>query len=227
MQLLMRGDVLVIAPLVDLIAGRRVRWFSWAALLLVAAGLFLTIRSRGGLQLTPLAITTVVLYTMGYFVRLTAMTKTAKSADENRTKGYFVEEKLVAYPVGILCLVLLSVSGFGAQGDELFFGFVAVWRSSQMFYITVLSVFVVLLSVFSILILLDRRENTFCVAFERSASVLAGVTTAYLLASANLGSAPSAAEVVGALLLVVAVVLLAVAPRIVSRRSRIGENRTV
>src|SRR5580698_5774291 len=39
MQLLMRGDVLIIAPLVDLISGRRVRWFSWLALVLVAIGL--------------------------------------------------------------------------------------------------------------------------------------------------------------------------------------------
>src|ERR1700753_256554 len=41
MQLLMRGDVLLIAPLVDLMFGRRVRFFSWIALALVAAGLLL------------------------------------------------------------------------------------------------------------------------------------------------------------------------------------------
>ncbi|HVY35443.1 MAG TPA: hypothetical protein VG960_13610, partial [Caulobacteraceae bacterium] len=34
-QLLMRGDVLLIAPLVDMIGGRRVRWWSWVALCLV------------------------------------------------------------------------------------------------------------------------------------------------------------------------------------------------
>jgi hypothetical protein len=71
-QLLMRGDVLVIAPLVDLMSGRKVRWYSWLALLLVAAGLTLTIRARGGLYLPPLAIVTVVLYTLGYFVRTVA-----------------------------------------------------------------------------------------------------------------------------------------------------------
>ena len=34
-QLVMRGDILIIAPLVDMMFGRRVRWFSWAALAMV------------------------------------------------------------------------------------------------------------------------------------------------------------------------------------------------
>ena len=37
-QLLMRGDILLIAPLVDLIFRRRVRWWSWTALVIVAVG---------------------------------------------------------------------------------------------------------------------------------------------------------------------------------------------
>ncbi|MCA9528119.1 MAG: hypothetical protein KC549_17655, partial [Myxococcales bacterium] len=32
MMLLMRGGLLVLAPIVDKVTGRRVRWFSWAAL---------------------------------------------------------------------------------------------------------------------------------------------------------------------------------------------------
>ena len=31
-QLVMRGDILIIAPLVDVMFGRRVRWWSWTAL---------------------------------------------------------------------------------------------------------------------------------------------------------------------------------------------------
>ena len=79
MQLLMRGDVLIIAPAVDLMSGRRVRWYSWVALVLVAAGLAFTIRARGGLYLPPLAVLTVVLYTVGYSVRLWVMTRVATS----------------------------------------------------------------------------------------------------------------------------------------------------
>lgn len=214
MQLLMRGDVLVVAPLVDLLLGRRVRWYSWIALLLVSVGLWLTIRARGGLYLPTLAIVTVVLYTVGYLIRLIVMTRIAKSDDARTNRGYFVEEKMVAIPLATAILALLSATGLGAQGDQLWFGFVQIWGSDQLPYLIVLSVLLVVISVFSLLILLDRRENTFCVPFERSASVLAGIAAAYILAAMRLNPLPTRAEIEGALLLIAAIVLLSLAPRI-------------
>jgi hypothetical protein len=213
MQLLMRGDVLIIAPLVDIIAGRRVRWYSWVALGLVAVGLFMTIRMRGGLYLPPLAIITVVLYTLGYFVRLAVMTKVGKTGDPNSVKGYFVEEKMVAIPIAVLVLALLSSFNFGVQGGQLGFGFVHIWTSNQMGWILALSALLVLVSIFAILILLDKRENTFCVPLERSASVLAGIAAAYVLAHLSLGALPTPAELGGALLLVAAIFVLTLGPR--------------
>ena len=213
MQLLMRGDVLVIAPLVDLLAGRRVHWYSWIALALVAAGLILTIGARGGLHLPPLALVTVALYTGGYFVRLAVMTKIGKTGDPNTTKGYFVEEKLVAIPVAVLTLALLSALGLGAQGNQLSFGFVAVWTSNQLPTIFALSLLLVLISVFSILILMDARENTFCVPIERSASILAGTAAAYVLGEMSIGKPPTPAELAGAALLIAAITLLSLGPR--------------
>ena len=183
MQLLMRGDVLLIAPLVDMLSGRRVGWYSWVALVLVSIGLFLTISTRGGLYLPPLAIATVLLYTVGYFVRLAVMTKVGKTGDPNTVKGYFIEEKIVAFPVATLALALLSALDFGPQSGQLSFGFVGVWTSNQMGWVSILSVLLVLVSIFSILILLDARENTFCVPIERSASVLAGIAAATLIMS--------------------------------------------
>jgi drug/metabolite transporter (DMT)-like permease len=218
MQLLMRGDVLVIAPLVDLLAGRRVHWYSWIALVLVAAGLILTIGARGGLNLPPLALVTVVLYTVGYFVRLAVMTKIGKTGDPNTTKGYFVEEKLVAIPVAVLTLALLSALGLGAQGNQLSFGFVAVWTSNQLQAIFALSLLLVLISVFSILILMDARENTYCVPIERSASILAGTAAAYVLAEMSIGKPPTPAEVAGAALLIAAITLLSLGPRMLRVR---------
>lgn len=214
MQLLMRGDVLVIAPLVDLMAGRRVRWYSWVALMLVAIGLILTIGTRGGLHLPPLAIVTVVLYTLGYFVRLAVMTKIGKTGDQNIVKGYFVEEKMVAIPAAVLMLAILSALGLGAQGNQLSFGFVGVWASNQLPPILGLSVLLVLVSLFSILILLDPRENTYCVPIERSASILAGTAAAYILAGMSLGKPPTAAEAAGAALLTAAIIILSLGPRI-------------
>ncbi|HWW21591.1 MAG TPA: hypothetical protein VNZ06_12345 [Steroidobacteraceae bacterium] len=208
MQLLMRGDVLLIAPLVDVLAGRRVRWYSWAALGLVALGLSLTIHARGGLRLPPLALLTVLLYTVGYFVRLAVMTRIAKSGDPDMVKRYFVEEKIVAIPLAVLMLALLSLVNFGTQSGQLGFGFIGVWSSGQMTPILLLSLLLFVISVFSILILIDQRENTFCVPIERSASILAGIAAAYVLAQLSLGSLPTNAEMAGALLLIAAIVLL-------------------
>jgi hypothetical protein len=214
MQLLMRGDVLIIAPLVDLLSGRKVRWYSWAALFLVAVGLWLTIHARGGLKLPPLAVVTVVLYTVGYFVRLAVMTRIAKTGEPDMVKRYFVEEKIVAYPVAVLILVLLSQVNFGTQSGQLGFGFIGIWSSGQMTAILILSLLLFVISIFSIMILIDQRENTFCVPIERSSSILAGIAAAYVLAKLSLGAVPTPAEITGALLLIAAIVVLSIGPRL-------------
>lgn len=224
MQLLMRGDVLLVAPLVDILLGRRVRWFSWVALILVAAGLSITVDARRGLHLPPLAIVTIVLYTLGYLARIFAMTRVAKSGDPRATKGYFVEEQLVAIPLALAALAALGAQHLGTQGEQLWFGFVQVWTSGRVPYLAALAVLLFLISIFAILILLDRRENTFCVPLERSASVLAGVAATYLLAAMALSAPPSRAELAGALLLVVAIALMSLAPRL-APTSRAGTNR--
>ncbi len=216
MQLLMRGDVLLVAPMVDILLGRRVRWFSWLALLLIAIGLSITIDARGGLHLPPLAIVTIALYTLGYLVRILAMTRVAKSGDARAAKGYFVEEQLVAIPLALAGLAALSAAHLGRQGDQLGFGFVEIWSSGRVGYLIVLATLLFLISIFALLILLDRRENTFCVPFERSASVLAGLAATYLLAAMALSAPPSRAEVAGALFLILAISVLSLAPRFAS-----------
>jgi hypothetical protein len=102
----------------------------------------------------------------------------------------------------------------GAQGHELNFGFVQVWGSNHLDAILVLSALLVLISIFSLLILLDPRENTFCVPLERSASVLAGTAAAYILAAMSLGKAPNSVELCGALLLIAAIAILTFGPRL-------------
>ena len=134
-QLIMRGDILVIAPLVDIAFSRRVRWWSWVALGMVLLAMLITLTDRGGLKLPPLAILTVVLYTIGYFMRLAVM------------------------------------------------------------------------------ILLDPRENAYCVPLERAASLIAGVGGSVLLALLFAGKMPRTAEFIGAAILIAAIFLLSLAPR--------------
>jgi drug/metabolite transporter (DMT)-like permease len=211
-QLLMRGDVLLLAPLVDLAFRRKVGWYSWVALVLVAIGLFLTIRQRGGLHLPPLAIATVVLYTIGYFGRLAVMTRVSKSGDPNDVKRYFVEEKIVAVPLSVVLLAMVPLLGLGTQGSQLAFGFFAAWSTPQILPILALAVLLFVVSIFSAIILLDPRENTFCVPLERSASIVAGIAASIILALVWGLPMPTTAEFGGALLMIAAVVLLSLAP---------------
>lgn len=221
-QLLMRGDVLILAPLVDMVSGRKVRWYSWAALGLVAIGLFFTIRQRGGLHLPPLAIATVILYTIGYFGRLAVMTKVSKTGDPESVKAYFVEEKMVGIPFAVLMLAAIPLLGLGAQADALDFGFVQVWTSAQLLPIIVLSALLFVVSVFAAIILLDPRENTFCVPLERAASIIAGIFAAFLLAWMYGQPAPTSAEVVGVGLMIAAVFLLSIGPRLSRPRAAVA-----
>jgi hypothetical protein len=213
-QLLMRGDVLVVAPLVDLATGRKVRWYSWTALVLASAGIALTLRARGGFHLPPLAVLTVIFYTVGYFGRLMVMTRIAKSGETDQVKSYFVEEKIVAIPLAVAMLALISVLGLAGQRHELAYGFIGVWSSGQLGWLAILSALLFVVSVFSALILLDRRENTFCVPLERSASILAGMVATYWLFLQFHQPAPSVPELIGAVLLVMAIALLSLGPRL-------------
>ena len=217
-QLLMRGDILIIAPLVDMMFRRRVRWWSWVALVVVAIAITFVVRQRGGFHLSPLAIATVVLYTIGYFLRLFVMTRIAKSGDDASVRRYFVEEKIIALPMSIAALALVSVSGLGSQAGELRWGFVEVWSDPVIWPLLGVAVTLTIVSVFAAIILLNPRENSYCVPLERSSSLLAGLIAAYLLHYMWGLPKPTGTELIGALMLLGAILLLTLAPRWEQRR---------
>jgi hypothetical protein len=221
-QLLMRGDILVIAPLVDVMFGRRVRWWSWTALVIVAAALTLVVHQRGGFHLPPMALATVVLYTVGYFLRLAVMTRISKSGDAASVRRYFVEEKIIALPLSVVALALLGSTGLGSQADELLWGFTRAWTDPVFLPLVAIGLTLTIISVFAAIILLDPRENSYCVPLERSASLLAGLAAAWLLHLLWNQPMPTGTEIAGAALLIAAIILLAVAPRLSGevRRSR-------
>ncbi|WP_442680418.1 hypothetical protein ACSBM8_04270 [Sphingomonas sp. ASY06-1R] len=217
-QLLMRGDVLIIAPLIDLMFRRRVRWWSWMALAMVAAAMLITLRSRGGLALPPLALVAVILYTFGYFVRLSVMTWVGKTGNPADVRRYFVEEKVLALPISIAVLGTLSAIGFGNQSGQLYYGFVGVWSDPVILWLGFIAVTLTIVSILSVIILLDPRENAFCVPMERACSLVAGVAAAGLLAWGWNMPAPTGTELFACGVLVAAIVLLSVAPRLYARR---------
>jgi RsiW-degrading membrane proteinase PrsW (M82 family) len=77
-----------------------------------------------------------------------------------------------------------------------------------------------IISVFAAIILLNPAENSYCVPLERSSSLLAGLAAAYVLHAFWNQPVPTGSELIGAALLLSAIVLLTVAPRFDLRRSR-------
>jgi hypothetical protein len=220
-QLLMRGDILLIAPLVDKIGGRKVHWYSWVAVVLVAGALVLTIQQRGGLRMPALCIFTIILYTLGYFLRLLVMTRISKTPDAAAQKRYFVEEQMVAYPTTVLVLAILALVGSGNPSLQLRWGFTEILGRPAVWNLLPLGGMTAALGVLGAFILLDKRENTFCVPLERSASILGGIMATYVLAWKHGLPQPTAAELIGVALLVIAITVLSWGSHLEKRRKNV------
>ena len=147
------------------------------------------------------------------------MTRVSKDGNPHSVKRYFVEEKLIALPISIVALASLSLSGLGTQAGELSWGFIAVWSDPVLWPLLGAAVTLTIVSVFAAIILLDPRENSYCVPLERSSSLLAGLVAAYLLHWLWGLPAPTTPEVIGATVLMLAITLLCVAPRFEVKRS--------
>lgn len=220
MMLLMRGGVLMIAPIVDTITGRRPRWFSWVALLLSLAALVVSFSERGGYAMTVVAIVDVAVYLTSYFIRLQFMSRLAKSGERETTLRYFVEEQMVAAPAMFLALVAIALLAPGAIGASVRAGFTSFLESPVVLHAVLIGLFSQGTGIFGGLILLDSRENTFSVPVNRSSSILAGVAASYALALSFGGELPSVHELVGAALVIAAIFFLTLPPTLEKKRAR-------
>ena len=219
MMLLMRGGVLVIAPVVDFVSGRKVRWFSWMALLLALSALFVGFSGKS-FEITLIAAIDVSIYLAAYFVRLRFMSRLAKSDDKNARTRYFVEEQMVATPALFLMLLIFAFLGGGAGAEATRAGFTTFVTSGTMVVsIAFLAgIFSQGTGVFGGLILLDKRENTFCVPVNRASSVLAGIVATICLWGFAGKKFPATSEFVGAILIIGAILVLS-APTLLKKRT--------
>ena len=217
-MLLMRGGVLVIAPFVDSLTGRSVRWFSWAGLVLSLAALVVAFSEEGGYEITLLCAIDVAVYLASYFVRLRLMTRLAKSDVPNANVRFFVEEQIVASPAMLAVLAIFALGGSGEIAENVRAGFTDFWSRSIVPEALLVGFFSQGTGIFGGLILLDRRENTYCVPVNRSSSILAGVLASFSLAALLGVAPPSAYELVGAALILVAILFLSLPPLLEARR---------
>lgn len=218
-MLLMRGGLLIMAPVVDAISRRRVRWYSWAALSCALLALLVGLYDTDNYAISLLAGVDIAVYLAAYFFRLRFMSRLAKSADGGANRRYFVEEQMVAAPILLAMLGAVALLG-GDQGiaPSLRVGFTAYWGAPFLGSIVLLGLFSQGTGIFGSLIFLDRRENSYCVPVNRSSSVLAGVLASVWVAQAAGMSLPSGSQLVGAAIIIVAIMFLSIPPLMEKRR---------
>jgi protein-tyrosine-phosphatase len=207
--LLMRGGVLTMAPVIDLLFRRRVRWFSWVALGLTVPALFIALIDVNNYRLTTLAALTIAAYLAGYLLRLPCLTSIAKTDDEETTRRYFVEESIAAVFFLVAIPVTFATIGHGEMMLELRRGFLDLPGAGGVTVPALLiGALYASLYCFGTLIYLDCRENTFCIPLNRSSSLLAGVVATFALALIFGLTPPSAAQLGSAAMIVVALLFL-------------------
>jgi len=225
-MLLMRGGVLILAPIVDSISKRSVRWFSWAGLALSLLALLVAFSEEAlsgnsdAYDITLICAIDVGIYLAAYFVRLRFMSRLAKSEQSNANLRFFVEEQMVATPSLLLALAIGALVGQGEILAEVRRGFAEAASSPVLAELILVGILSQGTGIFGGLILLDRRENTYCVPVNRCSSVLAGVIASYLLVALFSERTPSPYELVGASLILVAILALTIPPMMEKARRR-------
>ncbi|MEW6209837.1 MAG: hypothetical protein AB1631_15845 [Acidobacteriota bacterium] len=206
--LMLRASVLILAPVVDAMAGRRVRWFSWTALALSFLALAVALGDIDSYRITALAVANVIAYAAGYVARLPRMNEMAKSGDKEETLRYFVEEQMTAMTALVLLPALLALAGRGEMMMELRHGFTTFFQTGPLAMTLMVGIFYACLCVFGTLIYLDRRENTFCIPLNRCSSLLSGLAASWLLAVSFDYAPPGVYQLAGACAILAALLIL-------------------
>src|ERR1700694_3900294 len=206
--LLMRGGILIMAPLIDQAFRRRVRWFSWTGLGLSLAALLIAFFDVKEYQLTLLAVLNLAAYLTGYALRLPCMTQIAKTRDESLSLRYFVEEQMVAMPTLVLAPAIFALIGRGPIANDLRFGFTHLFGASFVLSGLAIGFFYTGLGIFCTFIFLDRRENTFCIPMHSCSSLLAGIVASYTLSWWLHAPLPSGVQIGGVFLIMAALLVM-------------------
>jgi len=222
--LLLRGGVLILAPVIDVCFKRRVRWFSWLALAFALAGVLVALVDVNSYQMTLVAAMNIVVYLTGYLLRLPCINTMAKCGDRNVTCRYFVEELLVAVILLVAIPAAWAAVGAGSIATDIRIGFTGLFSNAATVPGLLVGTLYAGLYVFGTLIYLDRRENTFCISLNRCGSMLAGIVATYMLTLLFAAPAPSVSQLVGSAAIIAALVLLSPLHHLVERQPARGPS---
>jgi len=219
MLLLLRGGVLLLAPLVDVLYKHRVAWSSWAGLLLslLATGIALS-ENKGGLSW--MAALDVAAYLTGYFFRLQLMSRFAKTRERQVNLRYFAEEHLVASPLLLVLLAVFALAGGGESARQLREGFSSMLFTAEALPAALIGGFYEALFIFGTWIYLHPGEHSFSIPVNRSSSLLSGVVASYGLSFILGMQPPSAHQILSAALILLAIFIWSTSSREVRQTGR-------
>jgi len=189
MLLMMRGGVLILSPLVDIVRRRRVQVYSWVALGLSLAAVIVALSDVTSHALTIGAGLSLALYFTGYIGRFRIMSRVAKTGNEAVDRRYLAEEAVSSIGWQVALCVVLALTLPGAWGEALREGFTTFLFSPGAIPAFGIGLLYSALYMFGTLIYLDPREYTWCVPANRCASLCSGLVASLGLAWLA-GSAP-------------------------------------
>lgn len=205
---MLRAGTLVIAPIVDYLVGRRVRWFSWAAMLISLSAVLVALSDAWSYTLTIAALIDVAAYLAAYFFKLQFMSRLAKTTEREASRRYLVEEQMVASPLLVVVLVVLALIGYGDVMMGFRTGLTTFVMTPGAVFAALVGLCYAALCVCTSLIFLDRRENTFCMPMHCGSSLLAGFAASAFLAYFYNQPSQSIAQNVSAGFIVIALAFL-------------------
>lgn len=218
--LLMRGGVLILSPIVDLMRRRRVAWYSWTGLTLSLVAVAVALADAGTYVLTWVAVVNLAAYLAGYLGRFQIMSGAAKVSDSTLNRRFFIEEHMAAAPILVAALGLMALIGHYESFLALRLGFTSFLRTEAAAWAFLIGLLYEGLFIYGSRIYLHRREFTYCVPVNRGSSLLAGVVAAYALSFAFGAPPPPNSALVGLAIIALALTVLAVAPALERRSIR-------
>ena len=210
-MLLMRGGVLIIAPIVDTITKRTVRWFSWAGLVGAFAALLIGLTDAEGYHIPILLGIVISVYLFSYFMLFQFMSRNAKTDKKEVNLRYFVEEQMVSTPVLAIFLALFALLK-NDIGADVRMGWTMHWDQPYLWALILIGALSQGTGFFGTLVFLDKSENTYCIPVNRSSSILAGVIAAFLLSLFPNQSVPHTSQLIGAGIIIISILFLTIPP---------------
>jgi protein-tyrosine-phosphatase len=208
MLLMMRAGILILSPIVDTVRRRRVRIYSWIALVFSLAAVTTALSDVNSYTLTLAAAASLAVYYTGYIGRFRIMSRIAKTGDEQTDRRYFAEEAVASAVWQVVLCAVLAVVGLGSFSSALREGFTSFLLTPAVIPAFGIGLLYSALYVYGTLIYLDPREYTWCVPANRCASLLSGLVASFALTALTGIAAPGTGQLIGTGFIGLAIVAL-------------------